>query len=140
MITTFATGIDGRVFTVALIRKGERHGRNGAVIHDEIDPLVRFFDLKHVMPQGADFRDTLTGDLGQFTGGSYYLSTLLEGGPRAVDLNLYGGEPAWTVTAQSLQQALDYFVIFLLANGYRIEESTTQTNWMGDPEITITND
>jgi hypothetical protein len=60
-------------FTVTVIFKGEKHGLNDCLTHENEIPLVEFFDARYNHTQ-----------YGQFTGGSYFATTLL-------GLDGYGG-------------------------------------------------
>ena len=67
----------------------------GVRFHEK--PVVKFFDRTHMH----------TPD-GQFTGGSYYLDTLLPGLQRRDHggLDLYGGEPAWKLSGVDMRKVL----------------------------------
>jgi hypothetical protein len=96
----FAYGIDGRVFALRVVNQGDAYGRNGCLTHDQAAPMVEFYDTTYA----GENPDTFTGDLGQFVS-RYYLSTLMDTDPTR-NLSLEGSEPVWTVTADSLAQAL----------------------------------
>jgi hypothetical protein len=63
------------------------------------EPLVKFFDQRYPHTEH-----------GQFTGGGYYLRTLLEDDARlrASGLNLHGGEPAWSIDAATYRTVSDW--------------------------------
>lgn len=96
----FAQSLDGRVFALRVVNQGDAYGRNGCLTHNEAAPMVEFYDTTYA---GED-PDTFSGDLGQFVS-RYYFSTLMDTDPTR-DLALDSGIPAWTVTADSLAQAL----------------------------------
>lgn len=96
----FAYGIDGRVFALRVVNQGDAYGRNGCLTHDKAAPMVEFYDTTYA----GDDPDTFSGHLGQFVS-RYYFSTLMDTDPTR-NLALDGGIPAWTVTADSLAQAL----------------------------------
>lgn len=97
--TISVLGIDGRSFTVRLIRAGERWGRQRAVLHQRPDPLVCFHDSSIRFADDAD-----EARYGQFTGGGYNASTLLAHDPDA-RLCLHGGSSAiWTVKAGEMRK------------------------------------
>ena len=96
----FAYGTDGRVFALRVVNQGDAYGRNGCMTHDEAAPMVEFYDTIYA---GED-PDTFTGHLGQFVT-RYYVSTLMDTDPTR-GLQLDGGVAVWTVTADSLAQAL----------------------------------
>lgn len=77
--------------------------RNGvpfrAVINDE-DGTVAFYDRRHPHTEH-----------GQFTGGRYFISTLLDEdvyGPGPAGLNLYGGVDDWSLDAKTYALVLDW--------------------------------
>lgn len=85
------TNENGVPFNVRIVRKGDRYGLDDKLVHDKADPMVEFFDARHMhTPRG------------QFVS-RYYLSTLRE---REVDrgLNLYGGEPEWYLDASAMRE------------------------------------
>lgn len=100
MITV--TNDKGRKFNVRIVRKGDKYGLNDCLTYEKEDPAVEFYD------------DTYTGkavtfERGQFVS-RYYLSTLLMGSghPMESGINLNGGVPEWTVTAENVQAAVKY--------------------------------
>jgi hypothetical protein len=96
----FAHGDDGRVFALRVVNQGDAYGRNGCLIHADAAPMVEFYDTTYA---GED-PDTFSGHLGQFVS-RYYVSTLMDTDPTK-GICLDGGIPEWTVTADSLAQAL----------------------------------
>ena len=73
-------------------------------------------------------------DLGQFTGGSYYASTLLEtkaerGG--GYGINLHGGVPDWTICAYTFQKFLKHLIDFLDAYDEACAEEALEA-YIGD--------
>jgi hypothetical protein len=96
----FAYGLDGRVFALRVVNQGDAWGVNGRSTHVEAAPMVEFYDTTYA----GDIDDTFSGDLGHFVS-RYYLSTLMDTDPTR-NLSLDGGIPVWTVTADSLAQAL----------------------------------
>lgn len=77
---------DGNPFRVLYIPVGTQNPNYPAATEVKKD-IVEFYDLEY--PHTPD---------GQFTGGRYYLSTLLEGG-QSHGLNFYGDEPKWQLSA-----------------------------------------
>lgn len=77
-------------FSVRIVSKGEGYGLNEAVIHDREEPLVEFYDARHAHTC-----------YGQFVS-RYYVSTVL-GHPGNYGLNLYGGVPDWSLSAETMQ-------------------------------------
>lgn len=94
------TGVDGRLFAVRIVRQGDAYGRDGCLTHDEAQPLVEFYDAH----RANDWPDTFSGNLGQFVS-RYYWTDLADHSPD-FDLDLDGGVPEWTVTADSLTHCL----------------------------------
>lgn len=96
-------------FNVRLIEYGESYGLNGAVTHNSYDPLIRFYDGRYADPEGKSISFT---ELGQFTGGSYYLSTLLEGieerNPN-MGLSLDMSSDVWKISPDNLKLVLDEY-------------------------------
>lgn len=109
MDTMIRVAGNGRVFACHLIWPGARYGRNGALVNNEGEALVEFWDLSHPHEAFHAQRDGKDAGVvyGQFTGGRYFASTLLEGDVRA--LSLMGSEPAWTIDAVTM----GYFRVFL---------------------------
>jgi hypothetical protein len=116
----------GREFRVRIVKEGEAYGRDMCLIHDKVDPLVEFYDVKHefdVAPDGAP--------LGQFVS-RYYLSTLMgEGalsGPSIFTedqgLNLDGGVDVWSIDAIGMADV----ELFLYEQGL-INEMTSKSKY-----------
>lgn len=76
-------------WAVRLIQLGDNYGLGDKLVHDRVDPLVEFYDTRYSHTP-----------LGQFVS-RYYLSTLLD---READtgLNLDGGVPSWSVSAEAM--------------------------------------
>ena len=90
----------GRSFLIRVVCKGDRYGLNDAIEHDEIDPLIEFYDLGYsVIVMCAEH-----GPRGQFVS-RYYLSDLNEDKNDDRDLCLDGGFPEWTVDPYIVLQA-----------------------------------
>jgi hypothetical protein len=68
-----------------------------AVLSLEDEPTVAFYDARY------DFTE-----YGQFTGGSYYVSTLNEGESARSGLNLHGGVPDWQINAAEMEIVMDW--------------------------------
>jgi hypothetical protein len=73
----------GQSWVVRLIQRGDGYGKQDAVMHEDDEPLVEFFDTRYEHT-----------DLGQFVS-RYFRRTLLES--EAGGLCLQGGVPSWTV-------------------------------------------
>lgn len=98
MNVDYVSGVDGRMFAVRLVCRGDRYGRDGCLTHDEDDPLVEFYDTSYA----GEWPDSFSGDLGQFVS-RYYRDALVShnGG-----LSLDGGVPVWCVSGESLATVL----------------------------------
>lgn len=103
------TNDEGRTFAARYLPVGARYGRSNVLVADN-KPLVEFYDVSLADDQSeADL--TGFGPLGQFTGGRYYVETILgedrwssgEGG-----LILDGGVPVWTIDALAMQTVRDW--------------------------------
>lgn len=99
----------GVVFNVRLVEKGDRHGRNFCLTHDEDRPMVEFYDAKN--PHSYDFvgspEDAVKAGarcLGQFVSG-YYVFTLLENIATTGGICLHGGVPKWQIDGDSVRRA-----------------------------------
>jgi len=96
----------GVPFDVRIIRKGERYGLNDCLVNDESDRFFRPSD-----PILVEFWDA-GQDPKRFQGGCqfvnrYGLKTLLSGGTDA-GLNLYGGEPRWSIDADAMKSVYEW--------------------------------
>lgn len=83
------------------VRKGDRYGREGCLIHNEEEPLVEFYDGRY------DF-DKWTGFVGQFIS-RYCLSTIVghEGG-----LCLDGGVPEWILSGENMRDIRTWICMY----------------------------
>lgn len=100
------TNSSGDEFEVRIIRKGERYGLNDCLVNDESDRFFRPSD-----PILVEFWDA-GQDPKRFQGGCqfvnrYGLGTLLSGGTD-VGLNLYGGEPRWSIDADAMKSVYEW--------------------------------
>jgi hypothetical protein len=108
------TNSSGNEFEVRVIRKGERYGRDDCLVNDEgnkffnpNDPiLVEFWDAEQ--------------DSAHFPGGCqfvsrYGLKTLTErsGAHAYAGLNLYGGEPKWSIDATTMSDVYEWLTPIL---------------------------
>jgi hypothetical protein len=104
---TTAHSPSGRTFTVRLIAPGQKYGPAGTVVNDTGRKMVEFFDADdRCWDRYPEDARPVTWPYGNFTGGRYFLNDLMDRPP--VDLSLNGGAPEWTVTADSLAEALAY--------------------------------
>ena len=102
------TNSNGVEFEVRIVREGDRYGLNDCLVNDssnrffnENDPvLVEFWDAsmdQDVFENGC-----------QFTGGRYSLHTLLEDSDKGFGLNLYRGEPKWSIDGKAMKTVYDW--------------------------------
>lgn len=86
---------------------GEQYGPHCQFVNDS-RPIVEFFDMNTVDPKWCPN--------GQFTGGQYYVDTLLgkdgRGGNYPYGLSLQGDCPAWTVSAAQMKVVISYLKSF----------------------------
>jgi hypothetical protein len=89
-----------RTFTFLVIRRGDYYGHKRCKLHEDERPLICAFDATYAGQEGFD-------ELGQLTGGTYYLKTLLESSRddgAITPLNLHGGVPEWTVDEAAMRE------------------------------------
>jgi len=83
------------IFTVRILRKGEKYGLNDCLTHNEELPMIEFYDARH--------KDNQEWKRGQFIS-RYDSDTLLgETKPNRM-LDLYGGEDEWTIYPDDLRR------------------------------------
>lgn len=97
---TVVTTRIGRPFTVRIVRKGDRYGRDDCLTHQDDRPMVEFYDATHANNGKFDSR-------GQFVA-RYFISTLLESPHRGSGLDLCGYEPVWTIDAGTMEVVYDF--------------------------------
>lgn len=90
----------GNPWLVRVVSEGETYGLSNCLKHTGGEPLVEFYDARY--PHNFDSE----GPLGQFVS-RYYLSTLRDHSP-ANGLNLYGGEPSWSLAATDMAKVLRF--------------------------------
>ncbi len=98
MDTMKVTNDRGNEFTVRLVRKGDSYGLNNCLTHNEDTILVEVYDAEYAFTE-----------FGQFVS-RYYITTLLEGG-RGHGINLYGGEPKWSIDAKNWSKVLMWLAV-----------------------------
>lgn len=81
----------GRPWRAQLVKTGDTYGLGGALVNAD-GALVEFYDCRH--PK--------FGERGQFVS-RYCLDTLVGTALEGAGLNLHGGEPAWTLDADSIE-------------------------------------
>ena len=97
-------------FNVRVLLNGESYGLADCLVHDKLEPLVEFYDVKH--QQVGEWAR------GQFVS-RYYLTTLLDRPPSHVkcDLSLVGYEPAWTVKAYQMKKIMRWIKSLKIKQG-----------------------
>jgi len=109
LIHVFRNDAHERDFTMRVVKKGDRYGREMCLVHDRDDPMVEFYDRGWSID-----RDTDGTVLGQFVS-RYNLATLLEpdiDGRTAFEwekLTLDGGT-GWAVSGSGLKSCLAVLV------------------------------
>lgn len=78
---------------VHLVMPGESYGRTGAIVNNDNEPLIEFYDARYPHT-----------DHGQFVS-SYTMRSLSEN-PPLIGLRLDGGIPDWTATAPNVHAAV----------------------------------
>ena len=90
-------------FIIRLIEKGDNYGLDFCLTHNEEKNLVEFYDARYPHTQ-------ITKDIsGQFTGGRYYVETLLEDENKLSKngLCLHGGVDRWNVDSNTMKQVFE---------------------------------
>jgi hypothetical protein len=87
-ITDLETNLD---WTVRVVFQGDRYGRDMCLVHDDVEPMIEFYDAEYNFEKDVDGRV-----LGQFVS-RYYAETLLNDHDISRGLNLDGGIPRWTI-------------------------------------------
>jgi hypothetical protein len=100
--TCFFITDQGIPMVARFVRKGDRYGLNGCLIHEMDEPLIEFYDARFDHNEWVGF-------CGQFIS-RYYLSTLEEGRFELVicGLDLDGGVPDWKVDAGSMRSIFQW--------------------------------
>lgn len=99
-------------FVANILEQGDNLGLKNNLIHEHIEPVVQFFDTRY--PHNP---------LGQFVS-SYFLSTLLNGSSREKGLNLYGGEPEWSVDQKDMEKVCEWLDQHPITKKYYDNNST----------------
>lgn len=95
-------GVTGAPFLARVVFKGDGYGAwdegQWALHHKKEEPLIEFFDTRYQFTP-----------YGQFVS-RYYVSTLLENDDsrRTPGLNLYGGEPDWSIDGKAMNKVRDW--------------------------------
>lgn len=87
----------GRRFAVRCIRKGDRYGLNGCLVHDGEEPLVEFLD---VTPEGGPGPMAEPGFVARFPARAVL--------NREADLWLFGRDLAWRLSPDQVRQVGDW--------------------------------
>jgi hypothetical protein len=84
------------IFNVRIVKPGESYGLNFCLTNEGPKTLVEFYDSRYTHTK-----------YGQFVS-RYYLETLLDGDTYPNGLCLHGGVPSWSVSAQGMQEVLEF--------------------------------
>lgn len=106
----------GVPFKVRVVQPGERYGRDNCQVHDDMDPLVEFYDERfpfYTDPEGVV--------LGQFVS-RYSASTIANA---AGGLQLDGGIAEWRVSSTDM----DKVRAWLEANRVPVWEDDVEMEW-----------
>ena len=96
---TITNHSNARTFTMRLVQKGDRYGRDMCLTHEKDEPLVEFYDLTYKFDRDVD------GEvLGQFTGARYYASTFLNGGNSSGLILDGGNRDVWSLDGAALAE------------------------------------
>lgn len=100
---------DNRHFNVRLVRKHEHYGDADALVHQQNEPLVEFFDASHT-DEDSD------NPLGYFTGIRCFVSTLFQtafelGG--AADRLFNESLPMWNISSENIAALQDWLLAHL---------------------------
>lgn len=87
-------GPSGIKFSTRRVDKGDLYGKQGALIHEEDEAMIEFYDTRFPFDL-----------LGQFIA-RYYISTLLAHDAKK-GLDLHGDVPDWKIDAASLQRVIE---------------------------------
>jgi hypothetical protein len=88
----------GRRFLVTVLRKGDRYGRDDALVYDEDEPQIEVWDQTWANKGGFD-------DRGQFVS-RYYAFSIAEERRRGMGIDLVGYEPAWKIDGSAWGSAV----------------------------------
>ena len=83
-------------WNVKILEKGDAYGLDNCLTHDEVEPLVEFYDGRYIENFGI---------LGQFVS-RYYVETILEG--NNTGLNLHGGVESWSIGKEGMKEVRDF--------------------------------
>ena len=119
MSTITLQALSGRTLVAKILRPGDAYGLNDCLTWGAdagsgiVDPVSRAkYANANCMKLGIEFYDaTYAGKSGfpkegQFTGGRYYLETLLESNNGG--LCVHGGCPVWDIGASEMQKVRDW--------------------------------
>ena len=91
-------------FIVRLVEKGDNYGRDLCLTQKTEETTIHFYDARYPHTQLA--KDVS----GQFTGGSYYVGTLLQDEDKLSKhgLCLHGGVDSWNVDSNTMKQVFEF--------------------------------
>ena len=115
-IAKFYDNERGQPWTIRIIDKVDKYGREDCLTHDNDEPTVEFYDSDH--PHDID---PVSGTiLGQFVS-RYYISTIADGGSGGLDL--MGYEPKWKINSLMMDNVRAYLCAF-----------AKEQNWSWEPD------
>jgi hypothetical protein len=95
------TNSDGRKFNVRVVAKGDSYGLDDCLTHDQVDPLVEFYDASYA--NVGEFSER-----GQFTS-RYYFTTLVKAiNEHKAGITLHGDIPEWNINKENLRDVMNY--------------------------------
>ena len=100
-------------WTLRILEKGSKYGRNMCLTHDEDKPIVEFYDADYTGEMMEKFAKNPDGELlGQFVS-RYYIETLFNndysdsiGTGRG--LCLHGGEDKWNISGSAMDTVAEF--------------------------------
>jgi hypothetical protein len=114
-IAKFYDNERGQPWTIRIVDKGDKYGRDDCLTYDKDEPVVEFYDADN--PHDID---PVSGTiLGQFVS-RYYISTIADGGSGGLDL--MGYEPKWKMNALVMDNVRAYLMSYAATEGWSWEE------------------
>ena len=114
-IAKFYDNERGQPWTIRIVDKGDKYGRDDCLTYDKDEPVVEFYDADN--PHDID---PVSGTiLGQFVS-RYYISTIADGGSGGLDL--MGYEPKWKMNALVMDNVRAYLMSYATTEGWSWEE------------------
>ena len=114
-IAKFYDNERGQPWTIRIVDKGDKYGREDCLTYDKDEPVVEFYDADN--PHTIDAPSGTV--LGQFVS-RYYISTIADGGSGGLDL--MGYEPKWKMNSLVMDNVRAYLMEYARSEGWRWEE------------------